>query len=93
MIKLNYKLHGIYFDSDDGMNEVGIAVDFRNGIPEERIRNAVGLRQVPGSNVIASPRAVAQGLRALADWIEWRFSLPFEERPSALEGRSFTSDM
>ena len=71
---MNYKLHGIYINEYDWMNEVGISVDFRNGVPEQRLRHAVALRRTPDQRSPNNPQAVAQGLHCLADWIEWKFS-------------------
>jgi hypothetical protein len=81
MIRLSYKLHSIHFEEDDCGNEYGISVDFRNGVPEERLRYAVLLRRHPGTNTSNTPVAVAYALYHLADWINWKFSEPVSLPP------------
>lgn len=67
------RLTKIYFDFDDCMNECGIAVRFDDvekgttevPITDSTIRNAIAMRD-------HDMLSVANGLRALADWIEWK---------------------
>lgn len=69
-----HRLTNVYFDFDDGVNECGIAVRFDDvargqAEPElnsSTIRHAIAMRD-------HDPQTVANGLRCLADWIEWKF--------------------
>jgi hypothetical protein len=65
----------MHWDRTDFDNEWGLAVDFRNGAPEERIRHAVPSKWMHGGIDPWSPAATAKSLRLLADWIDWRFSV------------------